>query len=457
MSNVATIAMAPGAPLNITAVAGNAQATVSFSPPASNGGSAITLYTVTSSPDASHPSGVTATGSASPITVPGLTIGTSYTFTVTATNAVGTGPASSPSNAVTPFGPPGAPLAVGTVAGPAQATVSFSPPASNGGSAITLYTVTSSPDASHPSGVTATGSASPITVPGLTIGTSYTFTVTATNAAGTGPASSPSNAVTPTGVNLALGRPAVASTTYPGFPASNTTDGNLTTRWSSNFSNNQWIYVDLGAVATIQRVVLRWEAAYGQSYRIQVSNNAVTWTDVYSTTTGNGAIDDIPLATPAIGRYVRMLGIQRATVYGYSLFEFEVYGVFGAPVNLALGRPAVASTTYPGFPAANTTDGNLATRWSSAFSNNQWMYVDLGSVLTIQRVVLNWEAAYAQSFRIEVSNDAVTWTSVYSTTTGTGGINNITLATPATGRYVRMLGIQRATAFGYSLFEFEVY
>ncbi len=446
-SNAVTPSAPPGAPLNVTAVAGNAQATVSFSPPASTGGSPITLYRVTSSPG-----GVTATGSASPIMVPGLTNGTTYTFTVTATNAFGTGPASSPSNAVTPSAPPGAPLNVTAVAGNAQATVSFSPPASNGGSPITLYRVTSSPG-----GVTATGSASPITVPGLTNGTTYTFTVTAMNAAGTGPASSPSNAVTPMAVNLALGRPAVASTTYPGYPASNTTDGNPATRWSSAFSNNEWIYVDLGSVATIQRVVLNWEAAYGQSYKIQVSNDAVGWTDVYSTTTGNGAIDDITLVTPAIGRYVRMLGIQRATAYGYSLYEFQVYGIPGSTVNRALGRPAVASTTYPGYPASNTTDGNPATRWSSAFSNNEWIYVDLGSVVTIQRVVLNWEAAYGQSYKIQVSNDAVGWTDVYSTTTGNGAIDDLTLVTPATGRYVRMLGIQRATVYGYSLFEFQVY
>ena len=96
-----TTATIPGAPTGLTAVAGNAQATVSFTAPASDGGSAITSYTVTSSPGS-----ITASGASSRITIPGLTNGTAYTFTVTATNAIGTGPASAPSNSVTPTSPP---------------------------------------------------------------------------------------------------------------------------------------------------------------------------------------------------------------------------------------------------------------------------------------------------------------------------------------------------------------
>ncbi|MBO2609771.1 Ig-like domain-containing protein [Shewanella algae] len=263
-------AVVPGAPMSVSAVAADASATVSFSAPASTGGVAINSYTVTSSPG-----GFTASGTGSPLTVSGLSNGTDYSFTVSASNTAGTGPTSSPSNTVTPkanqtisfnnpgaqdFGTtptlaatassgltpvfsssttgvctitasgtltfvttgncsidadqagdgsynaaptvtqsftvnavvPGAPTSVNAVASDASATVSFSAPASTGGAAISSYTVTSSPG-----GFTASGTASPLTVSGLSNGTNYSFIVSASNIAGTGPASSPSNTVTP--------------------------------------------------------------------------------------------------------------------------------------------------------------------------------------------------------------------------------------------------------------------
>jgi hypothetical protein len=86
----------------------------------------------------------------------------------------------------------------------------------------------------------------------------------------------------------------------------------------------QWIYVDLGATKAVSRVVLRWEAAYGKSYEIQVSEDASTWRTLTSTTTGDGGIDD--LAVSGSGRYVRMNATLRGTAFGYSLYEMEVWG-----------------------------------------------------------------------------------------------------------------------------------
>jgi RHS repeat-associated protein len=193
-SSSVTPAAPPGAPTNVTATAGNGQASVSWTAPASNGGAAITSYTATSSPG-----GLTATvsGGSTTATVSGLTNGTAYTFTVTATNWSGAGPASAASNSVTPAGPPGVPTNVSATAGNGQATVTWTAPSSNGGSAINYYTVTASPGGM--SAQTPTGTTTTATVTGLANGTAYSFTVTATNGAGTGAASAASNSVTPVG------------------------------------------------------------------------------------------------------------------------------------------------------------------------------------------------------------------------------------------------------------------
>jgi F5/8 type C domain/Ricin-type beta-trefoil lectin domain len=124
--------------------------------------------------------------------------------------------------------------------------------------------------------------------------------------------------------------------------------------------------------------------------------------------------------------------------------------------NLALGKTATASSTEnAGTPAADAVDGNTGTRWSSAFSDPQWLEVDLGSSQAICQVTLNWETAYAKAFQIQTSTDGTNWTTIYSTTTGTGGTQ--TLNVTGTGRYVRMYGTARATQYGYSLWEFQVF
>jgi uncharacterized repeat protein (TIGR02543 family) len=240
-SAFAVTAAAPAVPTNVTATAaGSGQATVSFTAPANHGSSVITGYTVTYTPG-----NITATGTASPITVTGLTNGTAYTFSVQARNIVGLGTASAISNTVTPVTnavPPGAPTNITVSAGNGQATVSFTPPANAGSSAITGYRVTSSPG-----GFTASGTASPITVTGLTNGTAYTFSVQALNGQGTGTASAASNTATPvanpatpgapTGVTAVAGNgQATVSFTAPANPGNSAITSYIVTSSPGNFT-----------------------------------------------------------------------------------------------------------------------------------------------------------------------------------------------------------------------------
>ncbi|MEV8515439.1 discoidin domain-containing protein [Dactylosporangium sp. NPDC051484] len=128
----------------------------------------------------------------------------------------------------------------------------------------------------------------------------------------------------------------------------------------------------------------------------------------------------------------------------------------GGGGSLSQGHPATASSVEnAGLSAANAVDGSATTRWSSAFADPQWLQVDLGAAHQVNRVVLNWEAAYARAFQIQTSADGVAWTTVYSTTTGAGGTQDLTVT--GSGRYVRVYGTQRATQYGYSLYEFQVY
>jgi len=259
---------------------------------------------------------------------------------------------------------------------------------------------------------------------------------------------------------LSQGKTATGSSVSAGNAAAFAVDGNAGTRWESAWSDPQWLQVDLGASASISQVVLQWETASAKAYQIQTSPDAANWTTIYSTTSGPGGTET--LSVTGTGRYVRMSGTQRNTGYGYSLWEFQVYGTSGTgsgscgTTNVALNQPAsTSSTENAGTPASAAFDGNTGTRWSSAASDPQWLQVDLGTSQSICQVSLQWETAYATAFQIQVSADGATWNSIYSTTTGSGGTQ--TLNVTGTGRYIRMYGTARATGYGYSLWEFQVF
>ena len=271
-----------------TAVAGDGQATVSFTSPIFNGGSPITGYTVTAT-DVTDPGsgGQTAQGTSGPITVQGLANGDSYTFSVTASNAIGEGPSSASTSTLVPTGSstsvPGSPSSVVATRGDHSASVAFGVPAAHG-SPITGYAVTAvdQTNAAH-GGQHVTGTASPISMTGLTNGDSYTFTVTATNGIGTGLPSAPSSAVVPAGL------PSQPSLVMP-----QAGDGSAVVSFSPSSGNGAavsgytvTVYDESGAEVT---------SATGASSPITVTGltNAATYTVAVVATNAVGA----SLATP---------------------------------------------------------------------------------------------------------------------------------------------------------------
>ncbi|MCR5890978.1 discoidin domain-containing protein [Hymenobacter sp. J193] len=171
----------------------------------------------------------------------------------------------------------------------------------------------------------------------------------------------------PTAPNLAYNRPVTVSssenTTHTGPKA---VDANGTTRWASAAANNQHIIVDLGATYTINRVRLAWEAAYARDYQVQVSTNGTTWTTVKDVWGKASAAADDHTGLSAPARYVKVYCINRATTYGFSLFEFEVYGA--ASGARALSTSTARSATEPPVqvypnPATDRLTLRLAPGW----------------------------------------------------------------------------------------------
>lgn len=163
---------------------------------------------------------------------------------------------------------------------------------------------------------------------------------------------------------LSQQQPVLASSTEDGsLPATLAVDGSTTTRWASaEGADPQWIRVDLGQPATIRRVKLTWEAAYAKAYRIEVSDNGTDFRTVQDVANGNGGTDDLSGLT-ARGRYVRLVATQRATAYGYSLWELEVYGTADSSGDT---QPPTVPT---GLQSTAVTATSAALKWTASTDN----------------------------------------------------------------------------------------
>ena len=311
----------PGAPTGVSGVAGDSSVTLSWAAPASTGGSPITGYRITPSQGGTALSPI-ATGSAgTTFTVTGLTNGTAYTFTVAAITAVGSGPDSTPSAALTPLALAGAPTGVSGTAGNASVALSWTAPGSNGGSAITRYRITPYIGTTAQTAVQTTTAATSFTVTGLTNGTAYTFTVAAVTAVGTGPDSSPSAAVTPA--------------TTPGAPTGVTgTAGNTS-------------------------VALTWTAP------ASTGGSPVTG---YRITPRISGVAQTPVLTGSAGTSFNVTGLTNGTAYTFVVAAINAAGT--GPNSSA--SSSITPATVPGAPTAvSGTSGNASVRltWTAPSSN----------------------------------------------------------------------------------------
>lgn len=258
--------------------------------------------------------------------------------------------------------------------------------------------------------------------------------------------------------DVAVGKPVTASSVEStGLRAEHAVDGDPASRWASAAADDQWIEVDLAEVVPVERVELDWERAAAADYRVQVRAAADDpWTTVATVTDGAEG-HAVHAADRVRARWVRVLAGGRTTPYGVSLHALAVYSDRGRPTpDLArTGTATSSSDEYAGFAAANAVDGDPGTRWASGWSDDEWLAVDLGRTAAVREVTLVWEHAYATRYVVEGrAAGSAAWTTLAEVADGDGGTD--VLAVDATVREVRVRGVQRATAHGYSLHALEV-
>ena len=365
--------------------------------------------------------------------------------------------------------------------------------------------------------------------------------------------------------NLALYQPVWASSVGEDNPPGKAVNGVTNDRWESLTTDSEWIMVDLGVTYNVDSVFVNWETAAGQDYAIQTATSLPTsdagWTTAEHVINGTQGEKRSITFTPVLARYVRLQGYKRASIFGYSIWEFEVYGnaaacippvvatdpadrtftaglntsfnvyangtemsyqwqhvrlidatwfsiplatsayylfqptftdsgalfrcIVSSPcgsdtsagasltfskkgkINLACKKFAKCTSAEGGnLVAANAVDDDSSTRWGTNYLtdpklDSAWLFVDLGSVCTIDSVFINWEHSGAKEYFIQVANVAsdndAGWTDVAHIINGMAWEKRPIKLTPVDARFVRVRCIKKISDFGYSIFELEVY
>ncbi|MFG1603233.1 penicillin acylase family protein [Actinoplanes sp. NPDC049265] len=236
----------------------------------------------------------------------------------------------------------------------------------------------------------------------------------------------------------------------------------------SSFQYGWWGWVDKDLRATLGDSVPQWNTKYcgggavGACRTALLTSLSAALAEPATTTypgddlcsAGDQWCADAIVQSPLGGIKHRLIAWQNRPTY-QQVISFPA-GRGDDVGNLAADRPVTASSVQSGNPAANAVDGSLSTRWASSWSDNQWLRVDLGSSRPVARALIRWESAFASTYRVETSPDGTTWTTVATVAGGDGGLDTVTFPT-RTARYLRVFGQSRATSYGFSIYELEVY
>lgn len=202
--------------------------------------------------------------------------------------------------------------------------------------------------------------------------------------------------VTTGAANLALNKTTTTSSTESAaYAGSMAVDGNGTTRWSSVFSDPHYIYVDLGATYNVNRVRITWEAAYASNYTVDISANATSWTPI-KTVTGNTTLINDWMGLAGSGRYVRINGTTRGTVYGYSIFELEVYGTSGCTPTAITPYLAVNGGAWQQTATTTLAEGGSLTLGPNPATGGSWSWTGPGGFTATTREIVRSNIQSAQ-------------------------------------------------------------
>ena len=245
----------------------------------------------------------------------------------------------------------------------------------------------------------------------------------------------------PSDRSLSFGKIATASSSDSGRPASNITDGYISTQWSSETGGAQWAAIDLGESRYVNHLSVDWGERFAAEVVLMISGDGAVWTDAGKYA---GKMSEYPIngGDPVKTRYIRL---ELNGSDGYDIRSARVYlSIETEGVNLLKGATATTNSqdSNPSYAhevvIEHVVDGMAATRWAGAHTKDVWILIDAGREISVNELILNWSAAYATGYSISFSLDGADFDKMYETENGKGGVEVIPLSETRRLRYLRL-------------------